>query len=198
MRTLEQIQRQREASRRYYERHPDREKARRHRDYWKDPEKARERARLYRKNNSEKMKECYKRYYWNNREKELMENAIYRKKNQEQLKKKRAYKKDWWREYFQKHFAKHHLRYRVRKHDLSPHALGLMELQQRSRCAICDGTSGQRRSSGKQYSLAIDHDHTTGAIRGLLCNMCNHGLGHFKDDAELLRKAADYLEFYAP
>lgn len=54
-------------------------------------------------------------------------------------------------------------------------------------CAIC----------GKECvtfeNLAVDHDHATGAVRGLLCNNCNHGIGKFKDDPALLKAAADYV-----
>ena len=42
--------------------------------------------------------------------------------------------------------------------------------------------------------LAVDHDHKTGKIRGLLCISCNVGLGHFQDDVELLRSAILYLQ----
>lgn len=55
------------------------------------------------------------------------------------------------------------------------------------KCAICEETPIRR-------SLCVDHDHDTGAIRGLLCDSCNTGLGRFKDSPEALRKAADYLE----
>jgi hypothetical protein len=58
---------------------------------------------------------------------------------------------------------------------------------QDGRCAICGAERGTRR-------LAIDHDHTTGFIRGLLCVRCNTGLGSFRDDPELLRKAIEYLD----
>lgn len=61
--------------------------------------------------------------------------------------------------------------------------------QQHGGCAICAkpfaGKGGQR--------LAVDHCHGTGAVRGLLCTNCNQGLGKFADDAERLRRAADYL-----
>ena len=55
-------------------------------------------------------------------------------------------------------------------------------------CAIC-------RSKCSNYSrLSVDHDHNTGAIRGLLCNTCNRGVGLLKDDPAILRTAAAYLE----
>jgi hypothetical protein len=50
-------------------------------------------------------------------------------------------------------------------------------------CVIC-GASGK---------LVVDHDHVTGEIRGMLCNHCNRGLGHFRDDPTLLEFAAQYL-----
>lgn len=55
-------------------------------------------------------------------------------------------------------------------------------------CAICSGGDlcGRR--------LAVDHDHATGTIRGLLCRACNTALGFLKDSPELLRTAADYIE----
>lgn len=60
--------------------------------------------------------------------------------------------------------------------------------QQNNVCAICGGVC----KSGKR--LAVDHDHKTGKIRGLLCGNCNGGLGKFQDNPELLIKAAEYLK----
>jgi hypothetical protein len=57
-------------------------------------------------------------------------------------------------------------------------------------CNICD----TRDSRGRWGGLHIDHDHATGVVRGVLCNDCNLGLGRFRDEPALLRKAADYLE----
>jgi len=42
--------------------------------------------------------------------------------------------------------------------------------------------------------LAVDHDHKTNKIRGLLCQFCNTALGKFLDDVEILKKAILYLE----
>lgn len=44
--------------------------------------------------------------------------------------------------------------------------------------------------------LCVDHNHKTGEIRGLLCGLCNSGIGHFKDKIKLLKKAIKYLENY--
>ncbi len=54
-------------------------------------------------------------------------------------------------------------------------------------CAIC-GFEPQ-----KEYGLKIDHDHVTGRVRGLLCDRCNHGLGHFKDTKKNMAAAIEYL-----
>ena len=43
------------------------------------------------------------------------------------------------------------------------------------------------------FFLAVDHDHNTGIIRGLLCKNCNSGLGMFKDNQESMRRAIEYL-----
>lgn len=61
-----------------------------------------------------------------------------------------------------------------------------LEAKQIKECIIC----GERQDR----QLAIDHDHHTGAVRGALCMRCNLGIGQFRDDPELLRLAALYLE----
>jgi hypothetical protein len=54
-------------------------------------------------------------------------------------------------------------------------------------CAIC------RQLNASVRRLAVDHNHETGEIRGLLCSHCNRALGLFKDDPALLKAAIDYL-----
>lgn len=63
-------------------------------------------------------------------------------------------------------------------------------------CAIC-GKPEDRKANGKVRPMPVDHCHTTGAIRGLLCSFCNSVLGQAKDDIGVLRAAIRYLEKHA-
>jgi len=51
---------------------------------------------------------------------------------------------------------------------------------------------------GRDDQLVVDHDHIKNKYRGLLCNHCNRGLGHFRDDPEILFKAIQYLQKSTP
>jgi hypothetical protein len=53
-------------------------------------------------------------------------------------------------------------------------------------CAICNFIPLRR-------PLVVDHDHTTGEVRGLLCSQCNLGLGLFRDEPDYLTQAKEYL-----
>ena len=54
-------------------------------------------------------------------------------------------------------------------------------------CAIC------HEEPVAESRLHVDHDHSSGVVRGLLCRGCNHGLGNFRDSPELLLRAIEYL-----
>lgn len=59
-------------------------------------------------------------------------------------------------------------------------------------CGIC----GQKESvsfDGKKTRLSVDHNHSSGGIRGVLCRKCNAAIGLLNDDAELVQRAADYI-----
>jgi hypothetical protein len=66
----------------------------------------------------------------------------------------------------------------------------LFEIQE-CKCAICGVESESVDNDLKQ--LSTDHDHETNMVRGLLCSHCNLGLGNFKDNISLLRRAITYL-----
>lgn len=65
-----------------------------------------------------------------------------------------------------------------------------MLIEQDYKCYIC----GIDEKESRNEQLCVDHCHATGNVRKLLCHNCNCGLGHFQDDVELLKKAADYLQ----
>lgn len=63
-------------------------------------------------------------------------------------------------------------------------------MEQEGRCAICRTET----PGGANTRFAFDHDHQTNRSRGLLCYLCNVGLGSFQDDPALLQAAIRYLE----
>jgi hypothetical protein len=58
-------------------------------------------------------------------------------------------------------------------------------------CFIC------ARPPREDISLHVDHDHSTGKVRGILCFRCNNALADFQEDVRLLAKAANYLDRHA-
>lgn len=91
-----------------------------------------------------------------------------------------------------------HKRYVLKKYGLTEESYQALWDNQRGLCAICEVAMepwGERRGKGvNQNQAVIDHCHASGHVRGLLCNLCNSGLGKFRDNATALRKAANYLE----
>jgi hypothetical protein len=77
---------------------------------------------------------------------------------------------------------------RLAQFGLTPEEYSILLENQGNGCAICGASAGWQ---GKR--LAVDHNHTSGAVRGLLCDRCNTVLGKMEDSPELLRKAATYL-----
>ena len=61
-------------------------------------------------------------------------------------------------------------------------------------CAICGREETMEYSNGRIKQLAVDHDHKTGKVRGLLCNSCNRGLGLFMDSSLYLKNAINYFD----
>lgn len=76
------------------------------------------------------------------------------------------------------------LAYIKRRYGITPEQYEAMYADQRGTCAI-RGVHADR--------LLIDHDHASGAVRGLLCKSCNFALGHLRDSAENAERAATYL-----
>lgn len=83
---------------------------------------------------------------------------------------------------------------RKRYYGLTSERYGQMLADQGGVCDICKLPEVRVSLKGELTTLHVDHDHDGGKVRALLCYRCNSGLGSFKDDPELLRKAAVYIE----
>jgi recombination endonuclease VII len=84
---------------------------------------------------------------------------------------------------------KAHDAYVVKTYGLQPGDYQRLYDAQGGRCYIC------QRATGRTRRLAVDHDHATGLVRGLLCKPCNRMLGHARDDYYFFARAQEYLTF---
>ena len=72
--------------------------------------------------------------------------------------------------------------------------------KQNNRCAICESTDPKGRKSGRGggvYVFYVDHDHKTGNVRGLLCNICNRTMGYVGENSNVLEEMIKYLQKHA-
>jgi len=157
-----------------------------------------------------------RRYYQRHKEKLLAKSRAYNDANKDHL---AAKKKEWWarnpdrkRGYEAKRVRdpeqvrrwrsnrktriaeedpRYHLRQGLRTYGLTLEQYDTLVEVQGGRCAICrEAPTGRNRNERR---LHVDHDHVTGRVRGLLCLMCNRGIGMLRDRADLAQSAADYL-----
>lgn len=84
----------------------------------------------------------------------------------------------------------HREAHRRNKYGISAARYNEMMMCQGSVCKIC------RQPCRTHKSLSVDHSHETNQIRGLLCARCNQGLGLFREDPRILRRAEGYLYEY--
>ena len=75
-----------------------------------------------------------------------------------------------------------------RNYDLTQEEYNKILLEQGNKCIICG-----KDQSESQKAFAVDHNHITGRVRGILCSWCNTGIGLFKDDPKTLYRAIQYL-----
>jgi len=139
--------------------------------------KNRERAAEYRRLHPEKVKEINRR---------SNERA---KKDPERLAKLRSYQMT----YREKNRQVLSDKDRERKFGITRQEYAELFHRQDGTCAICKKPETAMRM-GKIKALAVDHNHTTGAVRGLLCSDCNTGIGKLKEDRNVLLNAIKYLD----
>ena len=135
-----------------------------------------ETSKMYRKRNKEKIKEYDKKY---------------RETHKEELKERR-------RKYHLKNKIERNKAIRnwtlIRDFGITEKDYQTFFKNQNGVCAICGTKESDLGNNGKIKKLAVDHDHKTGKVRGLLCGRCNLMLGRLKDSINLLNCAIKYLQ----
>ena len=97
-----------------------------------------------------------------------------------------------WRKHRQEHYSAYMRDYQYRqRYGVTLADYETLHNEQDGKCAICKGTPSGLGATERR--LHVDHDHLTGAVRGLLCENCNRGVGMFQDNPDLLTLAAAYL-----
>lgn len=79
------------------------------------------------------------------------------------------------------------------KYGIEPERYSELYTDQDGKCAICRSALDNILESQEHTTAAVDHDHTTGSVRGLLCSPCNCAIGYMQDDPLRLEAAARYL-----
>ena len=136
----------------------------------------------YEKENREKMRQSRKE--WTQKNKHRVN-----KKRQERREKTRERENELARISYHKNKSTARNRQLKEKFGISIEEYDELLKKQNNKCAICESISCK---SGNRF--AVDHDHNTGRVRGLLCLACNTSLGQFNDSQELLYKAISYLQ----
>jgi hypothetical protein len=106
----------------------------------------------------------------------------------EERKKKNEYLAKWRLKNADKVKEQSRVKHLRRKFNLSPEQYDIMSKAQKNVCAIC------QEKCETEMNLAVDHCHTTGKIRGLLCKNCNTAIGLFKEDIDNMLRAIEYIK----
>lgn len=90
---------------------------------------------------------------------------------------------------------KYYKQWNLRRYGLTLDAFNELLIKQNYKCAICNTKllSLSEKKGRHNQNPQVDHNHLTNEVRGLLCRLCNVGLGAFKENKETLQKAITYL-----
>ena len=148
-----------------------------------NPERVKERQKKWREAHREQVRKINRDWYRAHQAEQSERVRLDRLANPEKYRQRyRAYK-DKHAQHWRSWKLRHEYGIDIEEYDQ------ILEVQ-RGVCAICHRTG----SSKRRTRLVVDHDHETGKVRGLLCDGCNRALGLLKDNADVLRSAAEYVE----
>lgn len=116
----------------------------------------------------------------------LTTRQLYYQQNKEYIKARVKSNRDSKINYYREYEKARHLK---RKYGITRDVYNKMLQDQEGKCAIC-----LRDQETFKYELCVDHCHTTGKIRQLLCNSCNRMLGLKQEDPKAFLRAYEYLK----
>lgn len=143
--------------------------------YQRNKEKRKEASRLWKKNNPDKVKAHRKNSYISSKK--------WKEDNRDKMV---GYRKRYYKKLTPEQRKKWMLN---RLYGLSVEQFMEMLSNQGGVCGICGGVTLNK-------SLSVDHNHTTGQVRGLLCHRCNTAIGLLNEDVEIMYKVIKYLDHY--
>jgi hypothetical protein len=126
-------------------------------------------------------------HYKTNSEKYLAKQKEYRINNKDKISK-------YAKEYGEKNKDKRKDNKLNRTYGISLEEYKIMAYKQSGVCLICGKEPIENGNNGTNNILVVDHNHTTGKVRGLLCGKCNKAIGLLHDDISILKSAIEYLE----
>ncbi len=154
--------------------------------YCNDCYKTKQRAAMknWRHKNLEHSRQLSKESYYKNRELIIQHKRDYRLRNIEEMRRRDKIKAKKY---------KYNIWYRnlLEKYDLTPDDFWVMWKYQKGRCAMCDTIMVIGKKPIQKNTMIVDHNHTDGTVRGLLCNNCNKILGIIEKN---LPNAMKYLQ----
>lgn len=167
------------------------------REYKKNnPEKCRAWSAKYRKNNPEKVKVLGLENYKKNKEKQKSAARVWYHTNKE---KSRNAGRKWRKNNPEKQKIKQRRSNLIKNYGITIEDYDRMYLDQWGMCPICgDSKKSASMVNVKTHEvLHVDHNHTTGKVRALICSRCNFLLGNARENKAILQNAKDYLEYFS-
>ena len=114
-----------------------------------------------------------------------------KKRRRERYQSNKKHHRELDRVHYHKNEERHRELWASKKYGISVEEYRL--LNQKEVCDICQQKEMAIGRNGKIKRLAIDHNHETGKVRGLLCQKCNQAVGLLREDIDLVEKVKDYL-----
>ncbi|MEK6881646.1 MAG: endonuclease VII domain-containing protein [Nanoarchaeota archaeon] len=157
--------------------------------------KNKDKIKKYQLENRDKTRKNGKTYRERYKEKIKISNENYRQKHREEIRENsKKYRQNNKEKYNTEYYRKRDLK---KKYGIDIIKYNEISKKQKNVCAICVNSEKDKDYKTKIIrQLAVDHNHETGKVRGLLCSKCNKALGLFKDNIEILEKAIKYLKLY--